>query len=83
MEKLQRSEKLLKRFVEIKRKGTRASQKRPAILLDICLGKVSNLTEVNLVNRSNFDYQLLIGRSFLHGTFIVDVDLSYTSDPRC
>lgn len=75
-------EKPLKRFVEIKRKGT-GSQKRPAILLDVCLGKISKLIEVNLVNRSNFDYQMLIGRSFLHGTFIVDVDLSYTSDPRC
>lgn len=75
-------EKPVIRFVKIKRKGA-DTQQRPAILLDICLGKIVKQVEVNLVNRSNFDYQMLIGRSFLHGDFIVDVDMSFTSEPRC
>ena len=74
--------KRVKRYTGIKRKNA-SSQKRPAILLDICIGKVSKKVEVNLVDRSNFNYQLLIGRSFLHGAFIVDVEKTYTSEPRC
>jgi hypothetical protein len=75
-------EKQIIRFVKIKRKEA-TTQQRPAILLDICIGKVSKQVEVNLINRSNFDFQMLIGRSFLRGDFIVDVEKSYTADPRC
>ena len=75
-------EKPVVRFVKIKRKEAN-TQQRPAILLDICLGKVVKEVEVNLVNRSNFDYQMLIGRSLLRGNFIVDVDKSYTIEPSC
>ena len=75
-------EKQITRFVKIKRKEA-STQQRPAILLDICIGKVSKQVEVNLVNRSNFDFQMLIGRSFLRGDFIVDVEKSYTADPGC
>lgn len=75
-------EKPLKRFVKIKKKGS-GTQRRPVILLDICLGTVLKMVEVNLVDRSNFNYQMLIGRSFLSGSFIVDVDMSYTHEPRC
>jgi hypothetical protein len=75
-------EKLVVRFVKIKRKEANIQQ-RPAILLDVCIGKVVKEVEVNLVNRSNFDYQMLIGRSFLRGDFIVDVVNSFTIEPRC
>lgn len=75
-------EKPVIRFVKIKRKEAN-TQQRPAILLDVCLGKVVKEVEVNLVNRSNFDYQMLIGRSVLRGNFIVDVEKSYTIEPRC
>lgn len=70
------------RFVKVKRKEA-TTQQRPAILLNICIGKIMKQVEVNLVNRSNFDYQMLIGRSFLTGSFIVDVHKSYTQDPDC
>jgi len=75
-------EKPLHRFVKIKRKKANIQQ-RPAILLDVCLGKTIKKVEVNLVDRSNFNYQMLIGRSFLRGDFIVDVEKSYTSEPSC
>ena len=75
-------EKPLKRIVKIKRKGA-STQQRPVILLDICLGTTLKKVEVNLVDRSNFNYQMLIGRSFLRGSFIVDVDMTHTSEPRC
>lgn len=72
----------IKRFVKIKRKET-TTQQRPAILLDICIGRIVKQVEVNLVNRSNFNYQMLIGRSFLSGNYIVDVDKTFTHKPDC
>jgi len=47
-------------------------QERPVIMLLICLGPVQKEVEVNLVDRSFFNYQVLIGRSFLKGSFLVD-----------
>jgi hypothetical protein len=70
------------RFAKIKRKDA-ATQQRPVIKLEICIGKVKKLVEVNLVNRSNFNYQMLIGQSFLKPEFIVDVEKSYTTNPSC
>ena len=75
-------ERPLERFVNIKRKKAEA-QKRPAVLLNLCLGGVLKEVEVNLVNRGNFNYKVLIGRSFLQDNFIVDVSKSYTRDPHC
>ena len=72
----------IKRFVKIKRKEAKTLQ-RPAVEMDICLGSVMKRVEVNLVNRSNFDYQLLIGRTCLSKDFIVDVDKVNTLVPDC
>lgn len=74
--------KKFKRFTKIKRKGAE-KQKRPVIELDICLGTVKKRVEVNLVNRSNFNYQMLIGVTFMKGDFIVDVENELTVEPRC
>ncbi|UCF91192.1 MAG: ATP-dependent zinc protease [Desulfobacterales bacterium] len=43
----------------------------PVIRLGICMEKVYKEVEVNLANRSNFNYQLSIGRGFLKGEFAV------------
>jgi hypothetical protein len=51
---------------------------RPVIRLGICLHKICKEVEVNLVNRSNFNYQLLIGRSYLKGDFVVDPSKTFT-----
>ena len=53
-------------------------QKRLVIELDIRLGTIKKLTKVNLVDRSHFKYQLLIGRSFLKPHFLVDSSKTYT-----
>lgn len=75
-------EKQITRFAKIKRKEA-STQQRPVIMLDICIGKLRKQVEVNLVNRSNFNYQMLIGRTVLHGNFIVDVQKRYTQNPSC
>jgi hypothetical protein len=56
---------------------------RPVIRIGICLKKISKEVEVNLVNRSNFNYQLLIGRSFLKGAFVIDPAKTFTVKTDC
>lgn len=58
-------------------------QKRQVIRLGICLGDLYMVSEVNLIDRSNFQYQMLIGRNFLAGNIIVDTSATYTLEPRC
>ena len=56
---------------------------RPVIQLGICLGSVYKEVEVNLEDRSKFNYQLLIGRSFLKKSFLVDSSATFTLQPSC
>jgi hypothetical protein len=69
-------------YVHIKRKGA-APQQRPVILMDICLGNQSKTMKVNLANRENYKYQMLIGRKFLKGSFAVDSELTQVTKPGC
>jgi hypothetical protein len=57
--------------------------RRPVIRIGICLEKVYKEVEINLVNRSNFNYQLLIGRSYLKGAFVVDPSKTFTIKTDC
>lgn len=75
-------EKPVHRVVRIKRHTTKP-QMRPVIRIDICLGSVYKEAEVNLVNRSNFNYQMLIGRNFLKDAFIVDPAVTFITKPGC
>lgn len=75
-------ERKVQRYVNIKRKLA-LSLKRPVINLGICVGKVFQIQEVNLADRKNFEYQMLIGRNYLHGYFLVDSELEYTTKPSC
>jgi hypothetical protein len=68
--------------VKIKRHDAKPQQ-RFAVSLGICLGSVYRVVEVNLAERSDFLYQMLIGRSFLAGNFIVDPSAKYTTKPDC
>ena len=75
-------EKRVVRITKIKLQGYR-SQERPVIQLKLCLSDVLKDVEVNLVDRANFNYPLLVGRSFLRGSFIVDVSKEFTTAPHC
>ena len=70
------------RYVKIKRKRAFAI-KRPVINLGICLGKIYRTLEINLADRKNFDYQILIGRNYLRDYFLIDSALEYTTKPDC
>jgi hypothetical protein len=59
------------------------SQKRPVIKLGVCLGNIYKETEVNLVNRTGFQYRMLIGRKFMQDAVIIDPSAKYTVAPEC
>ena len=80
--KKQEVEKEVMRHVRIKRLDGK-SQVRKMIHIGLCLGGVYKIAEVSLVNRGKFNYEMLIGRRFLAGDFIVDPSITYTVDPTC
>jgi len=75
-------ERKVHRIVKIK-EADGTPQSRLAILLGICLGSFYKEAEVNLADRGHFNYQMLIGRSFLHGNLIVDPSIKFTTKPAC
>ena len=71
------------RYAKIKRKGAKP-QRRPVVKFDLCLGNVFiRKTLVNLADRKNFKYNMLIGRSFLKGHAVVDSEQTYKHEPNC
>ncbi|MFU8895557.1 MAG: ATP-dependent zinc protease [Gammaproteobacteria bacterium] len=59
------------------------STRRPVVNMWICLGHLTREVEVSLVPREGFIYPLLIGRSAMRGSVIVDPELTFTSRPKC
>ena len=47
------------------------------------ISALDKIAEVSLVNRGKFNYEMLVGRRFLAGDFIVDPATTYTLDPSC
>lgn len=70
------------RFARIKTK-TGGTIRRPVIRLPICVGGVPGRAEVNLADRAEFEYDVLIGREFLADRIIVDSGRTYVSDSPC
>ena len=70
------------RIARIKR-ASGVPQKRPTIMLGICVGDVYRVTQVNLVDRGHLNYDLLVGRRFLKDHFAVDSARTHTLEPRC
>ncbi len=66
----------------VKRHGA-TSVDRPVVLIGLCVGTIYRITEVSLADRSDFSVPLLIGRSFLAGTAVVDSSRTYTHRPNC
>jgi hypothetical protein len=75
-------ERPLLREATIKRHYLKA-QKRPVIKIGVCLGNLYKETEVNLVDRTGFNYRMLIGRKFMEGAVIIDPSAKYTVEPHC
>ncbi len=68
------------RTIEVKRHGD-TQQSRPVVKLDVVMGKIKKTTQFSLTDRSQFKFPVLIGRSLLKNTAIVDVNRSYVLSP--
>lgn len=69
-------EKKVERSFKVKRAGKDESRK--AIKMDVKMGGEVFSAVFSIADRSNFDYQGLVGRNILTGRFLVDASTSYT-----
>ncbi len=67
----------LRRRVLIKQSGG-PDQRRYVVRMWVTLGDTRSRIDVNLTDRANFEYPLLIGRNFLIDSMIVDVSRHHT-----
>lgn len=58
-------------------------QRRPVIKMPICFGIERREVEVNLIDRSNFIYPMLLGRSALEEYALIDSGSTFQNSPRC
>ena len=59
-------------------------ERRPVVMMQICLGGIRREIQVNLVDRHKLSSRMLIGRNFLIGArVIVDSAIELTSPPVC
>ena len=78
-EKVEFKRRLL-RTIEVKRHGM-DQQSRPVISLQTTMGPIVKSSQFSLTDRSQFKFPVLIGRSFLKGTALVDVNRDYILSP--
>lgn len=67
------------RYATIKRQQA-TSLKRPVIMLGVCLNKNCHDVEVNLADRGNYKYQMLIGRNYLRDRYLIDSAQTFTRE---
>lgn len=75
-------ERPVKRFALIKRHSGK-NEKRIVVRLGLCIGSHLMEADVNLVDRGNFEHQMLVGRNFMAGHLVVDPANSFSIEPVC
>jgi len=68
--------------VKIKKKGG-GLDNRIVVKMDICIAGMRKEIEMSLLDRSNFNNQVLIGRTDLEKHFIIDPSAVFTHKPDC
>lgn len=58
-------------------------QTRPVVIVAVCLGDHLQEVEFTLIDRSEFLYPVLLGRSALVHLAVVDPSLTFSRDPAC
>ena len=64
-------------------RSSEASEQRPIVEVELCIGSKRVRTRVNLNDRSKVRYPLLIGRNTLKENFVVDCMQERCSPPSC
>ena len=59
------------------------NQVRPTVMIAVCIADREFDIEVSLVDRSEFSYPLLLGRSALDSFALIDPGNTHLSEPRC
>ena len=75
-------ERPLERYAHIKRKKAEPLI-RPVVNMWLCFGNQKYLAPVNLADRKEFKYRMLVGRSFLKDRFLVNSSDQMTVSPAC
>lgn len=57
--------------------------KRPVVTLELCFNGTPHPIEFTLVDRSGFNYPVLLGRRFLAGIAVIDPQSTYLTQPDC
>ncbi len=60
-----------------------SAQTRPVVLMNVCIANRMLATEVSLIDRSEFNYPLLLGRNTLKSFALVDPGNTFLSNPEC
>jgi hypothetical protein len=76
------------RLVKIRKRQSEsqaeAFEKRPVVLMPVTLGEQTQMIQVNLADRSQFNYGMLMGRTaMLQFGVMVDPNLVFTVKPVC
>ena len=58
-------------------------QTRPVVMVAVCLGDHLQEVEFTLIDRSEFLYPVLMGRSAMAGLAVVDPGFTFSRDPDC
>lgn len=77
-----RLERPVKKITKVKRKGAE-SVSRPVVVLELCISGHHFTAPVNLADRGNFKYRMLIGRSALKKRFLVDSSQKHLINTDC
>ncbi len=59
------------------------TETRPEIEMEICLAGIRKRIRVNLTDRAEMNYRMILGRTALEGDFVVDVSQKYTAESSC
>ena len=70
------------RFAQIKTKSG-GLIRRPVIRLPLCVGGQWGRAEINLADRGDFEYEILIGREFLANRVLVDSGRTFIAAEEC
>jgi hypothetical protein len=67
----------------VKVRGAGGAERRPVVLMNICIGKQIYSEQFSLKNRGKMNYPVLIGRRTLEHLGMVDVSKTFTLEPHC
>lgn len=68
---------------DIKVRGAGGAEKRPVVLMKVCLGNRTYEEQFSLNDRDKMNYPVLIGRRALEDIGLVDSSKTFTVEPDC